>query len=234
MFSADAVFLPGWAVPAACYRAALAPVWPGLTILDPGFFGGDDQFSVAGYEQRVMNGLRPLVAAHSLGTMFALRAAADAPVSPRALILFSPFARFSAADDYSGRSVRDIRAMQLQLRREPKILLDNFIKTVYRPEACPIDWTEAGAPDQAALASGLQCLLEYDVRSYLARVRCPVLLLQGADDAISGDGQAEYLARMLPDAELRIVPDCGHALPLTRPDVCVTAIQKFIDTRKVD
>ena len=228
------LFLPGWAIPPSWYRPCLSALCPEMEIIDPGFYGnGIEAFSPAAYLRRLeaTNCSGRILLAHSLGTMFALRAAARCD-QVRALILFNPFARFSEAPGYPGRPTRDIRAMQLQLRRDPQTLLDNFIKTVYRPDCPPSENPEGG--QATSLAAGLQCLLEEDFREDLPSVRCPTLLLCGGADAISGQGQAAFLAAALPDAELCTFEHGGHALPLTAESVCIDGIRNFMLRRKME
>jgi len=210
------LLVPGWGIPPAWYRSALEPVFPGLEILEPGFFGVGEQFDGERFSARLTAALAVprTVVAHSLGTMFALRAAAENP-TVKALLLFSPFARFTAAENYSGRPVRDVRAMLAQLRRDPVTLLENFIRSVYAPEPMPDGRSITESPAAESLRAGLQCLLEMDVRPWLDRVRCPVLLLQGEADAISGDGQSSVLAGQLKTVESVVIAGRGHALPLT-------------------
>lgn len=230
--TSTSLFLPGWAIPAAWYRAAAPVRLAQAEIVDPGFFGdAGGCFDAAAYAGQVAaavaNKNDTVIFAHSLGSMFALRAAAES-ARVKALVLFSPFARFAADVDYSGQPERNIRAMQLQLRRDPSGLLDNFITAVYRPEAPPMtNWSEL-RPAIPALKAGLQALMEEDVRAILPQVRCPVLILQGSEDAISGDGQAEYLAARLPMAKMETIEGVGHALPLTSAEKCDAVIDAFI------
>jgi pimeloyl-ACP methyl ester carboxylesterase len=57
-----------------------------------------------------------------------------------------------------------------------------------------------------------------DIRSLLARIDCPALLLVGALDLICGPTHARQIAQAIPEAEVVIVPDCGHFIPGEAPD----------------
>ena len=77
------------------------------------------------------------------------------------------------------------------------------------------------------LAAGRALLLE-DPRVDLERVRCPALVLWGArDHQVSVADAFEYARRLR--APLRVIADCGHLLIGERPDVCVQAIEEFLD-----
>jgi pimeloyl-ACP methyl ester carboxylesterase len=44
----------------------------------------------------------------------------------------------------------------------------------------------------------------------LHRVKCPVLLLWGAHDRLVPPAYGEAYRKHLPQAELKLIPDCGH------------------------
>lgn len=91
MEAADCLFLPGFAAPAALYRAGLPAGW---TVLEqPGFRG--DRASLAGRRRWLVDQIeaRPgpvILAGHSMGAALALLAAAELPQRVERLLLFSP------------------------------------------------------------------------------------------------------------------------------------------------
>lgn len=56
-----------------------------------------------------------------------------------------------------------------------------------------------------------------DIRPLLAGVRCPTLVVCGALDLIGGPAQARHIAAGVPDAELVVMPECGHFPALEQP-----------------
>ena len=75
--------------------------------------------------------------------------------------------------------------------------------------------------------SAWQALRADDPRQELEAVRCPVLVLWGAEDVqLPLDDAFEY-ARLL-RAPLRVIPGCGHLLIGERPDACAHAIDDFL------
>jgi len=50
-----------------------------------------------------------------------------------------------------------------------------------------------------------------DLRPLLARITCPTLVIAGELDFISGPAQARPIAAGIRNAELRLIPDCGHS-----------------------
>lgn len=53
--------------------------------------------------------------------------------------------------------------------------------------------------------------LEYTVREKLKEVRCPTLLVSGAEDKVCDPKTAEEAARELPNGMFLSIPRCGHA-----------------------
>lgn len=72
-----------------------------------------------------------------------------------------------------------------------------------------------------------QALRADDARQELEAVRCPVLVLWGAEDVqLPLDDAFEYARRLR--APLRVIPGCGHLLIGERPDACAHAIDDFL------
>jgi pimeloyl-ACP methyl ester carboxylesterase len=79
------------------------------------------------------------------------------------------------------------------------------------------------------IGSAWNALRVDDPRQELERLRCPVLVLWGADDVqLPLDDAFEYVRRLR--APLRVVAGCGHLLIGERPAACAHAIETFLDT----
>jgi pimeloyl-ACP methyl ester carboxylesterase len=61
----------------------------------------------------------------------------------------------------------------------------------------------------------------------LRRVRCPVLLVWGARDRLVPPAYAEAYRQHLPQAELHLVPDCGHMLMFEKEAEFVASVARF-------
>jgi 3-oxoadipate enol-lactonase len=62
----------------------------------------------------------------------------------------------------------------------------------------------------------------------VAAIDCPVLVLHGDRDAVVDVGNAEVLGRLLPDAEVHVVPGGGHLWFWEQPDVLVDRVTAFL------
>lgn len=63
--------------------------------------------------------------------------------------------------------------------------------------------------------------------SRLHRIGCPTLLLWGAHDRLVPPAYGEAYHKQLPQAELRLIPDCGHMLMFERENEFVEQVARF-------
>ena len=71
----------------------------------------------------------------------------------------------------------------------------------------------------------------HDTVSRLPRIQAPTLVLHGERDAMAPIGNARLLAERIPDAELRLVPEAGHAYLLERPEASFELMTDWLDAR---
>lgn len=70
-----------------------------------------------------------------------------------------------------------------------------------------------------------------DRRGDLGAIRCPTLVLCGADDALTPPRVHEELHAALPNTlPLAVVPDCGHLSTLERPDAVSAHLRAWLTT----
>src|SRR2546428_344215 len=75
---------------------------------------------------------------------------------------------------------------------------------------------------------GLRALAGFDARAALARVRCPTLVVAGADDATVALDLKEALARAIPGSRWVIVPGSGHATNADHPEAFNATLRDFL------
>ncbi len=71
--------------------------------------------------------------------------------------------------------------------------------------------------------------LAWDMRPQLARVKCPVLVVQGELDEHATPQHARDLSAALPSAELWLVPGAAHMLPQETPQFFNPRLVEFIE-----
>jgi pimeloyl-ACP methyl ester carboxylesterase len=67
-----------------------------------------------------------------------------------------------------------------------------------------------------------------DSRPLLATIRCPTLVLVGAQDELTPPHLADEMAAGVPGARLVKVPDCGHMSTLERPEAVTDALLEWL------
>lgn len=60
------------------------------------------------------------------------------------------------------------------------------------------------------------------------RIDVPTLVIHGADDPLVNPRGSEVAARLMPDARLVLVPDCGHLVQLEEPEAFLAAVRPFL------
>ena len=67
-----------------------------------------------------------------------------------------------------------------------------------------------------------------DGTEVLRTLRCPLLVLCGADDALTPPALHRAMAALAPRATLVIVPGCGHMSPIEAPDAVSRALRDWL------
>ena len=89
-------------------------------------------------------------------------------------------------------------------------------------------WRSEARTDLAAVQAWENGLYQtIDVRPLLSQVRCPTLLLVGELDLICGPAHSQVIADEIPQAQVVIVPDCGHFIPAEAPEAFREAVLEF-------
>jgi len=82
------------------------------------------------------------------------------------------------------------------------------------------------------LAAGLALLQQLDLREQIAGVIQPTLIIHGETDAIVPAAAGRWLADNIRGAARQIIPECGHAPFLTRPEQFNAILEKWWQQRE--
>lgn len=178
-----------------------------------------------GLERIVVGGL-------SLGGRVALEIAAAAPARTTALVLASTDPR---AETEASRQ-RHRAALALATRLGPGPLRRGIAAQAFgattraRRPALVERWLAATASHDldAALPLVEAGLRRDDAAARLAEVRCPALVLHGAEDRLVPLDASESMARGLRRGALVVVAEAGHNAPLEQPDAVSSALATFL------
>ena len=171
----------------------------------------------------------------SLGAMVSLAAAAEAPERFEALVLAGGTPRFvrepgwecgmqkallnSFADElFSSPERTMLRFLGLQVRgaeNERETLKELRSGVRQRPQA-----------RREALRSGLDLLLQTELRPHLSGLRVPTLWLFGEKDTLVSAKTADHLGQLQPHARTRVIRSAGHAPFLSHPEACLEVLEE--------
>jgi len=70
--------------------------------------------------------------------------------------------------------------------------------------------------------------VHWNIEADVARIRCPLLALQGVDDEYGTLEQIHAIARLLPHAELVELANCGHSPQRDQPERVIADVKRFI------
>lgn len=169
----------------------------------------------------------------SMGGMLALHAWREAPQRVRGLALLSTTARPDTPE-------------LIQLRREAIVEFERgHAELVLRANAM-----FAFHPDHAddsrrvddyvaqvlrigtaqLIAQNRAVMQRADMRPWLARVRCPVLVACGEADALTPPAMSREIAQAIPQAQLEIVERAGHLLTWEQPERVNSLLLQWLAT----
>lgn len=166
----------------------------------------------------------------SLGGCVGLALALRAPGRVRSLTLVNAFARVRP---HGMRGVARMMARLTLLAVAPmRVLAAHLARGLFpRPDQRAL-YLEAVASlargSRRSYLAGMRALAAFDARARLAEVRCPVLVIAGADDTTIPLAAKTAVADAIPGARLAIVPDSGHATPYDQPQAFSDAVLEFV------
>ncbi len=167
---------------------------------------------------------------HSGGALLALRLALDHPQRVRGLVMISGAA-------YTDSHTRAIS--QRWTDTYEKDGADAFglrlLKDLYYP-----DWIEAHLDfaDQVRAAvrhqdfgpakRWSQAMSKFDEKARVPTITIPTLIVQAMDDQVVDASHGRILRQSIPGAQIRILAETGHMVPLERPKETAEAIWSFV------
>lgn len=153
-----------------------------------------------------------ILAGHSMGGYVAMAFAKAFPQALRKLVLVGTR---SGADSPQGAAAR--RATAEKVRAEgssvvvdamaPKMLSTGNTDAAM---AASVRGFMAPSKPEGVIAALLGMADRPDAGAWLSEIRVPTLVIAGLDDTIIPPSESEALAKAIPDAQLRFIPNAGH------------------------
>lgn len=165
----------------------------------------------------------------SLGGMVAFQLAVDRPDLLRSLVIVNSGPEFVVRSfrDMLGVAQRFLIVRLLGMRKMGEVLAERLFP---KPEHAPIRemfaarWAEN---DRRAYEAAMRAIVGWSVAERLGEIDVPTLVIASAEDYTPVAVKEAYVARM-PRAELVVIEDARHALPVERPEEFNRALQAFL------
>ena len=160
----------------------------------------------------------------SLGVPIVLKYRATYPAAISHMILLSGFAKRLRSADYPHGDTPERREAMIGLwEKIPEKTLDGFIERLcaekYSLRTKELVWEWAHETNPEVWAKCFKAASYIDVDDTLKEMNLPVLIFHGQNDRIVFPGASEYLHEKIPGSKLVLIPDAGHGLLHTWPQV---------------
>jgi pimeloyl-ACP methyl ester carboxylesterase len=167
----------------------------------------------------------------SMGGMIAQRLALLAPELVDALVLCDTFTHMGRqAADYLAQAADLVRAQGFGPLRDlmpPEITGWSTVTMAERPWVVRNNLREADGNDPDCWAWSVEALLAHDTSDEVGKIRAPVLVVWGAEDAGVPPKLAQPLADALGGAPVVVLQGAGHVCNLEQPAAFDRAITAF-------
>jgi 3-oxoadipate enol-lactonase/4-carboxymuconolactone decarboxylase len=166
----------------------------------------------------------------ALGGAVGLELALRHPERVASLALIAASPRFGTADEFRQRGVI-VRTNGLDpiARMSP----DRWFTSGFAASQPAItEWAVqmVRTTDPGCYIAACEALASFDVRSELARIGVPTLVLVGSDDQVTGPAEARTLVAGIPDARLAVVPGASHLVPVEQPAAVTDLLVRHFST----
>ncbi|WP_328695129.1 bifunctional 3-oxoadipate enol-lactonase/4-carboxymuconolactone decarboxylase PcaDC [Streptomyces sp. NBC_00342] len=151
--------------------------------------------------------------AGAIGAELALRH----PHRVASLALVAASARFGSADEFRQRGVIvRTNGLEPMARAAPERW---FTSGFAAAQPAIVEWAVqmVRTTDPGCYIAACEALAAFDIRGELGRIGVPTLVLVGAEDQVTGPGDARTLVAGIPDARLALVPGASHLAPVEQP-----------------
>jgi pimeloyl-ACP methyl ester carboxylesterase len=170
---------------------------------------------------------------HSLGAAVALLMAARHPARVDRAVLIGPAFLADAylgavLDHWEALARSDLPAAALHLG----LVLPAFGRDAFERLVPAVVQDMNRRPlARAAILRYVDCDRAQELGPVAGRVDAPVLVVAGAGDGLTGPVHARALAGAIPEAAVRLVPDCGHTPHVERPAELARLVVPFLKGR---
>lgn len=166
---------------------------------------------------------RPMLVGHSTGGAIGQVLAARHPELLAAMVLYASWAK---SDEHFNWCFRMRRALLCSSTMEEYV--HGSALFLYPPEhirehaaqlSPSLIAAAAHFPERAIVLRRIDAIMAHDARAVLADIQTPTLVLCAQDDVLTPPYQSRLLAQSIAGAQLTVVPQGGHSLSETFPQI---------------
>lgn len=238
-------WLPGYRV--------IVPDLPGFGASEP-FSPGPHSVAnyvdfVASFARELRLGPETVLLGHSFGSILAAHLAAERPGLFDRLVLVNPICEpalegakgllTKLAAFYYGAALRLPEKAGLALLRSPFIVRLMGMATAKTRDRELLAYIHdqhhryfSIFSDRGMLSEAFQASTKGTVLEVAGDLQVPVLLIVGEKDDLGSVPAQRYMAGLIPDAELRLIPDVGHLVHYEKPAEAAACIEDFLERRR--
>ena len=89
--------------------------------------------------------------------------------------------------------------------------------------------TQVAEQELASLTRWRESIRQFDVRGRVGKIRTPTLIVHGMDDQVMDVAHARVLRQSIPGAQLRLLAQTGHMVPIERPEETSKAVRDWVE-----
>lgn len=230
--SLPTVLIPGLLCTPRLYAEQIPKVWRfgAVTVAD---HTRDD--SMGGIARRILAEAPPRFAliGLSMGGYVAFEVERQAPDRVAKLALLDTTARPDAPEQTEQRKRQIEMARSGRFDGIAQLLFPRFVAAARHGDRALQAVVRTMADDtgpEAFVRQQTAIMNRVDSRPGLAAIRCPTLVLVGADDVLTPPDRAAEMAAAIPGARQVVVPACGHLSPLEQPQAVTDALVAFLSS----
>lgn len=167
----------------------------------------------------------------SMGGIIAMEVARQAPARVKGLALLGTNARpetpdmaklrEAAIEFFKQGRVKEVLTVNLPMAFHQSRAKDETLTQTY------LDFILAAGPDQL-IRQNRAIMARPDARLHLPNVTCPTVVMCGDGDQLTPPECSREIAALIPNAELVMIPRCGHMLTMERPEEVNAALLRWL------
>jgi len=163
---------------------------------------------------------------HSIGGWVAMRLMKIAPERVTKLCLLNTSARGIDSTELKSRQTILARASKGEFQSIATEIADRFVFNPSVKEAALKMFVNAGV---STLINQTQAMMiREDLRDVLPTIHCPTLVMHAEQDQRFTLDDLTEISSAIPNAKLKIIPQCGHMSPMEQPEMISSSIREWL------